>query len=98
MKAFRVPRLYTLLLTILMAMLVIAGMNPVMAQSDAYSIEVAVSERGSQEEQDAYLAGLRRVLLNNSGDKTLLNRDLIRQELNNAENYVKEVRTDASGR
>jgi len=60
----------------------------VQAQSDAYSVEVAVSERSEEEQQDAYMAGLRRVLLNNSGDKTILNRDLIRQALKSAEDYV----------
>ncbi|MFK8081877.1 MAG: DUF2066 domain-containing protein [Granulosicoccus sp.] len=59
------------------------------AQTDAYSIEVAVSERSVEEQQDAYMTGLRRVLLNNSGDKTVLNRDLIRQGLKDAEDYVK---------
>ncbi|MFK7859059.1 MAG: DUF2066 domain-containing protein [Granulosicoccus sp.] len=59
------------------------------AQTDAFSIEVAVSERSEEQQQDAYMAGLRRVLLNNSGDKTLLNRDLIRQGLKSAEDYVK---------
>ena len=58
------------------------------AQTDAYSIEVAVSERDDDEQKDAYAAGLRRILLNNSGDKTILNRDLIRQALEQAENYV----------
>lgn len=61
---------------------------PVHAQTDAYSIQVAVSERSEEEQSDAYMAGLRRVLLNNSGDKTLLNRDLVRQGLKNAEDYV----------
>ena len=58
------------------------------AQTDAYSLEVAVSERSDAEQQDAYAAALRRVLLNNSGDKTILNRDLIRQGLKQAEDYV----------
>lgn len=58
------------------------------AQTDAYSIQVAVSERSDDEQRDAYMAGLRRVLLNNSGDKTILNRDLIRQGLKSAEDYV----------
>jgi len=62
--------------------------TPGYAQTDAYTIEVAVSERAEEEQQDAYAAGLRRVLLNNSGDKTILNRDLIRQALEQAENYV----------
>ena len=58
------------------------------AQTDAFSIEVAVAERSELEQQDAYTAGLRRVFLRNSGDKTILNRDAIRQALKQAENYV----------
>jgi len=58
------------------------------AQSDAYSVEVAVADRGSAEQQDAYQAAFRRVLINNSGDKTLLNRDAIRAGLKEAESYV----------
>jgi len=58
------------------------------AQSDAYSVEVAVADRGSAEQQDAYQAAFRRVLINNSGDKTLLNRDAIRTGLKEAESYV----------
>ena len=61
---------------------------PVHAQSDAYSVEVAVANRSSSEQQAAYLAAIRRVLLNNSGDKTLLNRDKIREALPDAEQYV----------
>lgn len=60
----------------------------VQAQNDAYTVEVAVAERSAQEEQDAYRAGLRRVLLNNSGDKTILNRDSVRESLERAETYV----------
>ncbi len=59
-----------------------------LAQTDAYSLEVAVAERSDSEQQDAYKAALRRVLLNNSGDKTILNRDLVRQALNEPETYV----------
>ena len=58
------------------------------AQADAFSVEVAVADRGSAEQQDAYVSAFRRVLLNNSGDKTLLNRDDVREGLNNAEQYV----------
>ena len=73
--------------------LVLAGVlstlvTPVHAQSDAYSVEVAVANRSSAEQQAAYLAAIRRVLLNNSGDKTLLNRDKIREALRDAEQYV----------
>ena len=59
------------------------------AQTDAFSVEVAVSERSDSEQQEAYAVGLRRVLLSNSGDKTILNRDAIRQALEQAENYAK---------
>ncbi len=58
------------------------------AQTDAYSLEVAVADRGSAEQQDAYQAAFRRVLINNSGDKTLLNRDAIRAGLLQAESFV----------
>lgn len=59
-----------------------------LAQSDAYSLEVAVADRGGEEQQQAYQVAFRRVLLNNSGDKTLLNRDDIRDGLKRAEQYV----------
>lgn len=78
----------TVALSLLASILALSSAQ-LFAQGDAYSIEVAVSERSRAEEQDAYMAALRRVLLNNSGDKTILNRDLIRQGLREAENYVK---------
>lgn len=59
------------------------------AQSDAYSVEVAVANKSDAEQNNAYQVAMRRVLLNNSGDKTVLNRDLVRQELNQAVNYVR---------
>lgn len=58
------------------------------AQADAYSVEVAVADRSADEQKAAYSVAFRRVLLNNSGDKTLLNRDSIRDGLKNAENFV----------
>jgi hypothetical protein len=64
------------------------GAGFVQAQADAYSVEVAVADRSTDEQSAAYLVAFRRVLLNNSGDKTLLNRDGIREGLNNAENFV----------
>ena len=64
------------------------SVSPAMAQSDAFSVEVAVADRGSEEQLDAYVAAFRRVLLNNSGDKTLLNRDDVREGLKKAEQYV----------
>lgn len=59
------------------------------AQTDAFSAEVAVADRSASEQQAAYMAALRRVLLENSGDKTLLNRDDVRSGLKQAENFVK---------
>lgn len=78
---------------------VLAGTGAVYAQSDAYSIEVAVFDRSVEEQTDAYVAGLRRVLLSNSGDKTLLNRDDIRQGLSEADRFVQSFsyRTPEAG-
>lgn len=81
-------RLRWLGLCVAVVAVVFSWANPVLAQSDAYSVEVAVANRSPSEQQAAYLAAIRRVLLNNSGDKTLLNRDKIREGLNNAEQYV----------
>lgn len=84
----RLNRAYRHLL--LLTCVVMTGVFPVVAvaQNDAYSLEVAVADRGGEEQQQAYLVALRRVLLNNSGDKTLLNRDDIRDGLEQAEQYV----------
>ncbi|MFK7995755.1 MAG: DUF2066 domain-containing protein [Granulosicoccus sp.] len=76
------------LLVLIVALLLNMATFSAHAQNDAFTIEVAVSERSEEEQQDAYMAGLRRVVLNNSGDKTVLNRDLIRQGLKRAEDYV----------
>lgn len=69
------------------------------AHANAYSVEVAVADRSVDEQNAAYQVAFRRVLLNNSGDKTLLNRDGIREALNDAENYVTAFayRTPAPG-
>ena len=84
------PRLCLLTRALLMTVLVsILAPSAANAQNDAFSVEVAVSERSDTEQQEAYAVGLRRVLLSNSGDKTILNRDAIRQALKQAENYVK---------
>ena len=74
----------------LLACVILSAAFPAMvvAQNDAYSIEVAVADRGGEEQQQAYQVAFRRVLLNNSGDKTLLNRDDIRDGLKLAEQYV----------
>jgi len=63
-----------------------------LAQSDAFSVEVAVSDRSPTERQDAYSQALRRVLVSNSGDKTIMNRDEIRRALSVAEDYVETYR------
>lgn len=65
------------------------------AQMDAYSIQVAVSDRSDAELQNANLIGMRTVLLSNSGDKTLLNRDDVRAGLDQADTYVTSFRYDA---
>jgi len=62
------------------------------AQLDAYSIQVAVADRSDAELQNANLIGMRSVLLANSGDKTLLNRDDVRAGLDQAANYVASFR------
>lgn len=69
------------------------------AQVGAFSVDVAVADRGNQEQQDAYVEAMRRVLLDNSGDKTLLNRDDVREALQSAESYVSgfSYRTPAPG-
>lgn len=67
---------------------VVLGAGHAHAQADAYSVEVAVADRSADEQKAAYTVAFRRVLLNNSGDKTLLNRDGIRNGLESAENYV----------
>jgi len=64
----------------------------VLAQLSTISDEVAVSDRSESEQSVAFRVALRRVLLNNSGDKTLLNRDDIRAGLANAQDFVEEVR------
>ncbi|NND90276.1 MAG: DUF2066 domain-containing protein [Granulosicoccus sp.] len=71
------------------ALLLFAG--TAQAQRDAYSVEVAVADRGAEEQQDAFRLGFRRVLLDNSGDKTLLNRDAVRSALKRSEEYVASV-------
>jgi len=66
--------------------------QPAFAQNDAWSVEVAVANRSDQEQEAAYGVALRRVLLANSGDKTLLNRDDVRKGLRDAKSYVEEFR------
>ncbi len=73
---------------LLLVVLVVFFCASAQAQSDAYSVEVAVADRSVAEQQNAYVAAFRRVLVNNSGDKTLLNRDQVRAGLLQAESYV----------
>ncbi len=73
-------------------LLTLAPTHPAVAQTDAYSVEVAVASRSPDERQDAYQVALRRVLLANSGDKTLMNRDDVREALQQAEAYVETYR------
>jgi len=63
-----------------------------LAQFDAFSTEVAVADRSRQEQQAAYLVAMRQILLQNSGDKTLLNRDDVRAGLTQAEQFVESFR------
>ena len=65
------------------------------AQSDAFSAEVAVADRGAEERAAAYAEALRRVLLDNAADRTLMNRDDVREALREADAYVETFRFDA---
>ena len=68
---------------------------PSRAQSDAFSAEVAVADRGAEERAAAYAEALRRVLLDNAADRTLMNRDDVREALREADAYVETFRFDA---
>ena len=68
---------------------------PSRAQSDAFSAEVAVADRGADERAAAYAEALRRVLLDNAADRTLMNRDDVREALRGADAYVETFRFDA---
>ena len=59
---------------------------------DAFSAEVAVADRGPAERDAAYAAALRRVLLANSADRTLMNRDDVRAALRDAGSRVETFR------
>ena len=67
--------------------------------ADPWSREVAVADRGPEERRAAQSLAMREVLLANSGDKTLLNRDDVRAGLADAERYVErfEYRTPPPG-
>lgn len=73
----------------------IAGATNAQAQTDAYSIQVAVVDRSTEEQRNAYQIAMRSVLLANSGDKTLLNRDDVRAGLSAADTYVESFRYDS---
>ncbi len=81
------------LITVLLVWLAVTPM--VHAQTDAYSIQVAVLDRSAEEQRSAYLVGMRSVLLSNSGDKTLLNRDDVRAGLRDADTYVESFKYDS---
>jgi len=55
---------------------------------DAYTVEVAVADRSPGEQSAAYRIAMQRVLLDNSPDKTLLNRSDVRDALASAKTYV----------
>jgi len=57
-------------------------------RNDPWSREVAVADRGPEERREAQALAMRAVLLANSGDKTLLNRDDVRAGLRDAERFV----------
>jgi len=76
----------TALLLWLLAMAVTP--STLLAQVDAYSVEVAVADRSDVERRSAYASALRNVLLANSPDKTLMNRDEVRIAVSDAEAYV----------
>lgn len=69
------------------------------AQGDPWSATVAVADRGIDEKREAQALALREVLLANSGDKTLLNRDEVRAALRDAETWVErfDYRTPEPG-
>lgn len=75
-----------------LAMLMSVGLAQ--AQMDAYSMQVAVADRSDAELKSANLIAMRSVLLANSGDKTLLNRDEVRAGLEQASSYVASFRYD----
>ena len=74
------------------------GAGPARAQDgasgDAFSTAVAVADRTPGERADAYAAALRRVLLDNAADRTIMNRDDVRAALRGAEGYVESFRFD----
>lgn len=85
----------SLVCTISLLVASIVSITNVQAQTDAYSIQVAVVDRSTEEQQNAYQIGMRSVLLANSGDKTLLNRDDVRAGLKSADTYVESFRYES---
>jgi len=67
---------------------VLAQVSAPAVSGDPWSREVAVADRGPDERLAAQSLAMRAVLLANSGDKTLLNRDDVRAGLRDAESYV----------
>ena len=79
----------TIVKAIVLAVFALLVSGVVRSQSvDAYSVEVAVADRSVEEQQAAYSVAMRKVLLANSGDKTLLNRNDVRAGLRGAEAFV----------
>lgn len=75
----------------LLAVLFVCAPNA-QAQTDAYSLQIAVADRSAGEQKNAFEVGMRSVLLANSGDKTVLNRNDVRAGLRAAETYVESFR------
>lgn len=84
-----VPALPTLLhLVTFLVVLQGLPMTVALAQGDPWSAEVAVADRSIDEQRAAQALALRQVLLANSGDKTLLNRDDVRAALRSADEWI----------
>jgi len=94
-KTFAANILRNIVCTISLLAASVLGVTNAHAQTDAYSIQVAVVDRSDKEQQNAYQVGMRLVLLANSGDKTLLNRDDVRAGLRAADTYVESFRYDS---
>jgi len=72
---------------ILVGLSLLALPNTLLAQA-AFTVEVAVADRSPAEQDSAYRIAMRRVLLDNAGDKTLLSRSDVRTALGDAKAYV----------
>ena len=78
---------HSVVLRVLAVVCLLIGSAAATAQS-SFQIEVAVADKGAAEQKQAYQVALRQVLLTNSPDKTLLNRDDVRAGINEADLYV----------